>query len=290
MDGETGFWMIHTVPRFAEPVGTGKYVYPASGKENGQTAMCISFHTPAELDNIMTQLLCIHPNVYDSSISEEISRITPKITDLISRHWPKQVSESTRQISSKNGQLFTSFARNSKSQHKELYLEVVAPGLGSDLLVETWRRGAGDPLPSNCSYKYKVNNVNMVELKFEPGSEVRETSAWEYIEDHSKWAVAMDQPAACLGDINRMASQYKRGGGSLCMRNHKVWQVMKNSIHETEPCPRVSHSGHGHRSSGSSDKGQRNKLPMSQVYLMLFALIPLYLLSLLLSAGNNDDL
>lgn len=289
MDGETGFWMIHTVPRFAEPVSTGKYVYPASGKENGQTAMCISFHTKAELDNIMTQLLCIHPNVYDSHISDEISRITPKITDLISRHWPKKVSESTRQISSKNGQLFTSFARNSKSHYKELYLEIVAPGLGSDLLVETWRRGAGDPLPSNCSYKYKVNNVESVELKFEPGAQVRQSSPWKYNEDHSKWAVAIDQPAACLGDINRMASQYKRGGGSLCMRNPRVWEVMKNSIHTTEPCPMRPDGRHQSQSNGSTERWQRNKSPVWQEYLMVFTFIS-YLLSFLLSAGNNCDL
>lgn len=302
MDAETGFWIIHSVPQFADAVRAGgKYSYPSSGKENGQTAMCISFTTKSELDHILTQLLCMRPNVYDFVTSDEVSRISSKIMDLKSRRWPKQVTESMQQISSINAQSFTSFARNPKSQHKDLYLEIIAPGVGSDLLVESWRRGSGDPLPSNCSYKYKVNNVETVELRFDAtaaaAGSTRGTSPWNYREDHSKWAVATDLPAACIGDINRMASQYKRGGGSMCLRDPQVWQVMKNSIHTIEACPKPERAGDRHtfRDVGdavpSSSSMRHNKSP-SRSYLSIhslsISLITYHLMSH--TTRNNSDL
>lgn len=281
MDSQTGFWIIHSVPQFMDPMSAGaRYSYPANGKENGQTAMCISFQTKAELDHILKQLLCMRPNVYEIFTRDDISRITSKLVDLKLRRWPKNVAESTQQISSINGQSFTSYARNSKSQHKDLYLEIIAPGIGSDLLVETWRRGAGDPLPSNCSYKYKVNNVETVELKFEAeaAQSTKETSPWNYREDHSKWAVATEQPETCVGDINRMASQYKRGGGSMCMRDQQVWQIMKNSIHTVEGCPKPDRSSavpgrHNLRDLNAdiapSSGSRRTNKPPPRIYLLL---------------------
>lgn len=244
VDGLTGFWLIHSVPQFAPPAGvTGtKYSYPPNGKENGQTAMCVSFRTPAELDHIVSQLLCMRPNVYAMRVSTEATSISPKLLDLEARRWPRGVKESIQQVVSINGQKFTSFSRNSKSEHKDLYLEIIAPELASNLLVESWRRGSGDPLPSNCTYKYKVNNVESVELKFSSSAATRTTIPWSYLEDHSKWAVAVNKAFTCVGDINRMASQYKRGGGSMCFPDPDVWNIVRNSIHAVESCPRVQFS------------------------------------------------
>lgn len=56
-------------------------------------------------------------------------------------------------ISSKQGVSFTSFAK-SKGFQKELYEDLVAPSLGSDLYVESWLNGAGK-LKSNCSRQFK---------------------------------------------------------------------------------------------------------------------------------------
>ena len=43
----------------------------------------------------------------------------------------------------------------------------------------------------------------------------------------------------CIGDINRMATQYKRGGGTVCFRNEFVWQAYRNLIGSFEACPRL---------------------------------------------------
>lgn len=238
MDTNTGFWLIHSVPQFPDNVTSRKYSYPSSGKENGQVALCISFETGKELDHIVTQLLCMRANIYKYSMNAKFLETNPGISDLMARRWPKKVAQSTQEIRSMNGVIFTSYARNSKSEKKDLYLEIIAPSIGSDLLVESWRRGSGDPLSSNCSFKFKVNNVRSVELTFNESRGPSHTSAWSYLEDHSKWAIGTEKPATCIGDINRMASQYKRGGGSVCLMDLQVWQVMKDSVHEVEGCPK----------------------------------------------------
>lgn len=56
-------------------------------------------------------------------------------------------------ITSINNTEFVSFAK-SRRFNKELYEDLVAPFLRSDLLVETWRNGPGK-LESNCSKLFK---------------------------------------------------------------------------------------------------------------------------------------
>lgn len=48
-----------------------------------------------------------------------------------------------------NGDEFKSFAKSSEFA-RELYEDLVAPVLNTDLYVETWRKGPGN-FPSNCT-------------------------------------------------------------------------------------------------------------------------------------------
>ena len=170
----------------------------------------------------------------------------------------------------------------------------MAPELETDLLVETWRRGAGTPLSSNCSYEYKVNNVESVELNFAAGSSISRTSPWSYLEDHSKWAISVSKPLTCIGDINRMASQAKRGGGSLCFDDASVWHATSKSVHDVESCPRNGNRINSRPTSKGTQKpkntsvfdlsggkfgfiptssSKRNKTRISNPYLVLMILI-----------------
>ena len=63
---------------------------------------------------------------------------------------------------------------------------------------------------------------------------------WEFTSDHSKWAITGEKDKnahwTCVGDINRMKSQFKRGGGVVCLKNDKVWKAFKSIIAATESC------------------------------------------------------
>ena len=126
--------------------------------------------------------------------------------------------------------VFTSFSKSSKYP-KDMYSGLIANYYKEDLLVQTWRNGAGEKLESDCTDKYKVQNIDRIGLK-------NFKSDWNTTEDHSKWGITTESDDfTCISDINRMKSQFKRGGGSLCIHSDKVWKVFKKSIEAIEGCP-----------------------------------------------------
>ena len=239
MDKESGFWLIHSVPKFAQ-IPTKKYEYPESGKNNGQTALCISFKTKDEGEDIVTQLKYMGINMYDFEVTKEVDSIVKNIHDLKASRQKLPDTKRTTPVDSVGGTSFTSFARTKKGAGDgDLYEKFVAPKLGNHMFVETWRRGAGNPLNSTCHTDYKVNNINAMKIKFSKDSKLPDSSDWSYIKDHSKWGMSdsSKSPYVCIGDINRMASQNSRGGGTVCVKNSNLWQRFRESVHELDPCP-----------------------------------------------------
>lgn len=47
--------------------------------------------------------------------------------------------------------------------------------------------------------------------------------AWPETCDHAKWGITLHNPWVCVGDINRMISQRKRGGGTIAFQNQILW-------------------------------------------------------------------
>ena len=58
---------------------------------------------------------------------------------------------------------------------------------------------------------------------------------WKETEDHSKWAIAGDD-FACFGDMNRMTSQWKRGGSFYCLPEPSLVAAVKSTILESDEC------------------------------------------------------
>lgn len=99
--------------------------------------------------------------------------------------------------------------------------------------IETWRRDP--PEESFCppDYKYAALNVEKVQLS--------DGTHWKYTDDHSKLGCAMrdtatDKPLVCVGDINRMYSQWTRGGGTCCFENIKLWTALNAAFEQHETC------------------------------------------------------
>lgn len=149
------------------------------------------------------------------------------------KHVRKAPYFSTAQLTSLAGTQFTSFAKFTKWD-KDLYADLVAPSLQVPLLVETWPNGPGK-MPSRCNSPFIVENVDEMDFDLQQQDDDFTTK-----HDHAKWAISLDskRPYVCVGDINRMETQRKRGGGTLCFLNFPVWKTFKSSIKTIEECPR----------------------------------------------------
>ncbi|THD21500.1 hypothetical protein D915_007855 [Fasciola hepatica] len=78
-----------------------------------------------------------------------------------------------------------------------------------------------------------------MELKF-----VNPPRLYSSYDDHAKWAATISKSSVnepenmwtCLGDINRMFSQYHRGGGTMCIKNAVIWEAFSGLVSSTESC------------------------------------------------------
>ncbi len=50
--------------------------------------------------------------------------------------------------------------------------------------------------------------------------------AWPETDDHAKWGITVGCDWGCVGDINHMVSQRKRGGGTIAFQNPTLWHSL----------------------------------------------------------------
>lgn len=252
VDDKNGYWLIHSVPYFPpapnggkEPrkrvskenttaiqIPDGSYDYPDSGKQNGQSFLCISLDSN-QFDLVGRQLMFNQITVYKNNIPKQLGNKFSVLADAANQVRIKTAPYNNAVILTSPEQTrFISFAKSAK-WNKDLYDDFVAPELKSDLLTETWLNGRGR-LPSECNGS-RVFNVESVYLK---EVELNFNSS----HDHSKWAVAAESKPnknwVCVGDINRADTQFTRGGGTVCLNLIKVWKNYRDSVAGIEPCPK----------------------------------------------------
>ena len=103
---------------------------------------------------------------------------------------------------SQNGIQFESFAK-ANDYHKDLYSQLVAPSLKTNLLTETWQHGS-ENIGSSCDGQFTVEDITNINLEFSSG----DAYLFYDMNDHSKFAVSKSSvaPYVCIGDINRQVS------------------------------------------------------------------------------------
>ncbi|KAH9499647.1 Plancitoxin-1 [Bulinus truncatus] len=241
-DQTSGLWVVHSAPHYPPRKSEG-YQWVTSASVNGQNFMCISFPLK-RLDVIGHQLLYYQAHVYDWYFPPDFISKFP-VLNLIIRGGPPYGPPwfNITSITSLRGQTFTSFAK-SNAFEADMYDALIAPRLQQNLLVETWMNGPGDRLPSNCSTTYKVYNIDAI--SFGNGVVVFNETI-----DHSKWTIASPMNKTrlrlksrklsasywvCSSDINRKSTQFKRGGGAICLVHKKLWTAFKNIIAHYQAC------------------------------------------------------
>lgn len=229
-DKETGFWVIQSVPNFPSRVAEG-YIYPRTGFKYGQMMMCISFKS-SMFHAIGDQLKLAKPHIYDSNLPAGWENTYKEIYDVIKGNFLEaSPSSNLATLTSLKGKKYLHFSKNAKYGH-DLYHHFVAPTLKSNLIVETWQHGKNNIGPS-CNGSFSVIDIRKVNIK----AHGKSYSFLTY-DDHSKYVISekSDLPYVCVGGINRQYSQFKRGGGCICLKNIQLWEQFHSLIDRTDVC------------------------------------------------------
>eukprot|EP01120_Amphizonella_sp_Union-15-10_P015776 TRINITY_DN8179_c0_g1_i1.p1 TRINITY_DN8179_c0_g1~~TRINITY_DN8179_c0_g1_i1.p1 ORF type:complete len:391 (-),score=60.08 TRINITY_DN8179_c0_g1_i1:78-1250(-) len=248
-DQSTGFWLIHSAPGFPlnHDLAPASWFYPSPQAYYGQSFFCISVSSTTA-DGIAGLMSYNYPHVYDTNLPSGWASTYPNTASLIANKYLSghgQYSFSTLQ-----GTSFIGFSKNSDTD-SDLWEDYVAPGIKSGLIVEGWCGGTygdfcegsdcqGSPIvnaskPQTSQSTYAWDSINLKEISFGGNN-------WWYNRyDHAKWAMAYNPnsnpaPWVCPGDINRMTSQRKRGGGAACFQNSALWASLNQAVKPDTTC------------------------------------------------------
>uniref|UniRef100_T1J7H6 Uncharacterized protein n=1 Tax=Strigamia maritima TaxID=126957 RepID=T1J7H6_STRMM len=229
-DNTSGFWLIHSIPKFP-PHTTNQYKYPKNGEIYGQSGLCITLNV-SEIQKLSSLLYFNDPCVYDFYLPDAIALKYPLLKAISKQeHVSQSPWNQTLTLTTPNNISFQAFAKY-KNFDKDLYSSWLAPYLGTNLLTETWQNEHGK-LPSDCSKKWTVQNIK--QISFESTN-----ISFKSTRDHSKFAVANGSlPWTCIGDINRVEPQKRRGGGTVCINSPVVWKNYHQLVTKVESCNEI---------------------------------------------------
>lgn len=232
----TGFWMIHSWPLYpalkgAIPVG-----------DYGQTFLCLSLSFGA-LTQIAALMRTHHePQVYGAKLPgpSEMSSNHP-LAMLEKTITSDAASSVTQDFQTLGGMPIKIIAKN-RRWNDDFWNDLVGPTLGVDIDTETWIRGPIAPTAD-------VGGLHTTtDVKFVDAGSLGMQWVWPETADHAKWAISSDpaQPWVCVGDINRMVSQRKRGGGCVAFQNLALWHALSKAALVMAPAGMSRDDAHAH--------------------------------------------
>jgi deoxyribonuclease-2 len=215
-DSKTAYWLLHSWPKFADPGATADPT-----PMYGQTYLCISL----DIDTArkIAAMMANHqePQVYYPNTAN-----LPKTDPLYLLSQPLNpnppVASDSIDLQSIGGLPFKVIAKN-KEWNKDFWNQLVGPLLKDDMDDETWIRGPIPPIADSDGI-HKTFDIKYINLGF-----MGAHWAWPETHDHAKWGITLHEPWVCVGDINRMISQRKRGGGTIAFQNSTLWLGLSKS-------------------------------------------------------------
>lgn len=213
---KTAFWLLHSWPKFGDP---GATTDPTP--KYGQTYLCISLDI-ATASKIAAQMAnhqepqIYFPNTADLPKTDPLYVLTQPLA-------PNPPADSdVIQLKSIGGMEFQVIAKN-REWNKDFWNDLVGPTLDDDMDDETWIRGPIPPIADSDGI-HKTFDIKYINL-----SPLGAHWAWPETHDHAKWGITLHKPYICVGDINRMISQRKRGGGTIAFQNTTLWQALSKA-------------------------------------------------------------
>lgn len=226
--------LSHSVPQFPKQRRAFNSFFPFSAQRYGQAFMCISFDADLHADAVAEHLDYIKPIIYDSFFSKSFTDDHPLYTKFKVQAAAKTISKlggpkkSKQTITTLGGKEIDLIAKT-RGYKTDIYSTLISDFYGP-LYVQSWQNGHGGKL-------YPSDNVCNVDYMTLMDEEDNELASWTGSKDHAKWALTKeenDRRVVCIGDINRMESQFTRGGGMLCMEDDEAWQAMRSMISSCE--------------------------------------------------------
>lgn len=215
LDSNTAFWLLHSWPKFA-----GGKDEPAA--QYGQTYLCLTMdvQSAAKIARLMTDHH--EPQVYKSRLPAS-GTVPNEFNQLCGKINPNSMAAAdSLDLVTLGGMPFKVIAKN-RRWNKDFWNELVGPTLGENIDVETWIRGPIPPMADTDGI-HKTFDIKYINL-----GPLGAHWAWPETHDHAKWAISEKNNWICVGDINRMISQRKRGGGTAAFQNDVLWTALSKT-------------------------------------------------------------
>jgi len=216
---KTALWMLHSWPKFVNPDST-----QMPTPMYGQTFICIALSLESAQALARQMVVYQQPQVYESYLpsgfqDDALCQLAQSV----------QVNATgaanTIDLQSRNGKLpFKVIAKN-RNWGRDFWNALVGPVLQTDINVDTWIRGKNQiPPVADTDGIHRVYDVKYITLK-----PLGLPWAWPETHDHAKWAVSHTDNWVCVGDINRMISQEKRGGCTIAFQDQALWTLLSKT-------------------------------------------------------------
>jgi deoxyribonuclease-2 len=213
---KTAYWLLHSWPKFAEPGATGDPT-----PKYGQTYLCVSLDIDSAGKIARQMATDQEPQTYLCRAAD-----LPKTDPLFLLMQPLKpnppADSSVIDLKTREGLPFKVIAKN-RQWGKDFWNELVGPTLKEDMDVETWIRGPIPPIADSDGI-HKTFDIKYITL-----GPLGAHWAWPETHDHAKWGITLHSDWICVGDINRMISQRKRGGATIAFQNETLWKSLSKT-------------------------------------------------------------
>ena len=197
----TGFYLLHSVPKFPEVHSSVLNPATPISSNYGQSMICISLSSDSSFSTIWNHIKAQNSVIYLNSFAYPLP---PNPTSLTVDSY----------IEGSTFRLVTKTPINMNPPFEGM----LAPFYQSGFLVESW----GRPYSPNTYSPFKVINNQQVNF---PSKSYSDTN------DHSKYTVSLSiKGLLCVGGMNHMDSQASRGGSFVCFKNYQLYDQLWNVI------------------------------------------------------------
>jgi len=214
---KTAFWLLHSWPKYADP-GAQSMPTPMYG----QTFICIALTLDNARELARQMMVYQQPQVYGAQLPPGLPVDDPIALLNTSVTATDPGGSSTIQLTSRGGLSFKVIAKN-RLWNQDFWNDLVGPTLQEDINVETWIRGAIPPT-GDSDHLHVTLDIKCITLQ-----QIGMPWAWPETRDHAKWAISHANNWVCVGDINRMITQEKRGGCTIAFQDPTLWDLLNKT-------------------------------------------------------------